>query len=105
PGGPWQPVMMDALVSLDRVCGAPEAECRMTTQSAAMASSARAVSIKVSPFETLLVDAEILTTSADRRFPAISNEVRVRVEASKKRLMIVLPRSVGTFLMGLVETS
>src|SRR5438094_2528593 len=97
--------MIDALVSLDSVCGAPEAEWRMTTQSAAIASSVRAISIKVSPFDTLLDDAEIFTTSADRRFPAISNEVLVRVDASKNRLIIVLPRSVGTFLMGLVETS
>ena len=73
--------------------------------SAAMASSVLAVSIRVSPFETLLVDDEILTTSADSRFPAISNDVRVRVDASKKRLMTVFPRNVGTFLIGRVETS
>src|SRR5262245_63580044 len=97
--------MMLALVSFDRVCGAPEAECRMTTQSAAIASNVFAVSISVSPFDTLLVEEEILTTSAERRFPAISNEVRVRVDASKKRLMTVFPRSVGTFLIGRVETS
>ena len=40
------------------------------------------------------------TVSADSRFSANSNEMRVRVEASKKRLTIVLPRSVGTFLIG-----
>ena len=39
------------------------------------------MSIRVSPFETLLVPAEIFTTSADKRLPAISNEVRVRVDA------------------------
>ena len=36
-------------------------------------------------------------TSADRRFAAISNVVRVRVEGSKKRLNTALPRSSGTF--------
>jgi hypothetical protein len=77
----------------------------MTTQSAAIASNVLAVSINVSPFDTLLVEAEILTTSADSRFPAISKDVRVRVEDSKKRLMTVLPRRVGTFLIGRVETS
>src|SRR5215471_6653517 len=56
--------------------------------------------MSVSPLDTLLVDIETFTTSADSHLPAISNEVRVRVEDSKNRLMIVLPRSVGTFLMG-----
>ena len=37
---------------------------------------------------------------AERRFSANSKEIRVRVEASKKRLTTVTPRSVGTFLMG-----
>jgi hypothetical protein len=32
------------------------------------------------------------------RFSANSNEMRVRVDASKNRLTIVWPRSVGTFL-------
>ena len=41
----------------------------------------------------------MLITSAERRFPAISKEVRVRVEGSKKRLMTVRPRSVGTFFI------
>ena len=97
--------MMEAFVSLASVFGAPEEECLMTTQSAAIASSVFAVSISVSPFDTLLVEADTFTTSAESRFPAISNDVRVRVEASKNRLMMVLPRSVGTFLMGRVETS
>jgi len=46
-----------------------------------------------------------LTTSADSRCAAISNETRVRVEGSKKRLTTVLPRSVGTFLTGRSATS
>src|SRR5581483_7719488 len=41
-----------------------------------------------------------LMTSADNRLAATSNEVRVRVESSKKRLTTVRPRSVGNFLIG-----
>ena len=49
--------------------------------------------------------AATLTVSAESRFSANSNEMRVRVEASKKRLTIVLPRSAGTFLIGRSLTS
>ncbi len=87
------------------VCGAPDELWRMTTQSAAIASRVRAVSISVSPLDTLLEEEAMLITSAERRLPAISKDVRVRGEASKKRLMRVLPRSVGTFLMGRDEIS
>src|SRR5215470_15918996 len=47
----------------------------------------------------------MFTASAERRFAASSKEVRVRVEASKKRLMTVLPRRAGTFLIDLADTS
>src|SRR5439155_6534933 len=47
----------------------------------------------------------MFTASADKRFAAISNEVRVRVEGSKKRLMTVRPRSAGTFLTSRREMS
>src|SRR2546426_1038694 len=63
------------------------------------------MSISDSPLLTEEVEAEMFTASAERRFAAISNEVRVRVEASKKRLMTVLPRRVGTFLIVRAETS
>ena len=43
--------------------------------------------------------AEKLITSADKRFAAASNEIRVRVESSKKRLTTVRPRNVGSFLI------
>src|SRR5262245_22763835 len=85
--------------------GAPEDECRITITSGAMACRFCAVSTSVSPLTTLLVPAEMLMASALSRLAAISNEVRVRVEASKNRLMTVLPRNVGTFLMGRVEIS
>src|SRR5262249_38447164 len=55
---------------------------------------------RVSP---LVVDdavPEMLTASAERRLAAISKLVRVRVDGSRKRLMTVRPRSVGTFLIG-----
>ncbi len=63
------------------------------------------VSLRVSPFSTLEPEPLTLTTSADRRLPASSNEVEVRVEASKNMLMIVRPRRVGTFLMSRSITS
>jgi hypothetical protein len=59
----------------------------------------RAVSTSVSPFCTLEPDAATFTVSAESRFSANSNDTRVRVDASKNRLTIVAPRSVGTFLI------
>ena len=41
-----------------------------------------AVSMKLSPFEVLDPLAEKLMTSAESHFPAISKDVRVRVEGS-----------------------
>jgi hypothetical protein len=51
------------------------------------------------PFCTLEPVDAMLTVSAESRFSANSNEIRVRVDASKNRLTMVLPRSTGTFLM------
>ena len=51
------------------------------------------------------VEAEIFIASAESRLAAISKDVRVRVDDSKKRLIIVLPRRVGTFLIEREETS
>lgn len=77
----------------------------MIMASGAIASRLSAVSSNVSPFVTEEVEAEMLMESADNRFAAISNDVRVRVEDSKKKLITVLPRRVGTFLMTRVDTS
>src|SRR6185503_3208703 len=74
-------------------------------QSGAIASRLRAVSRSVSPLVTLDVETLTLTASADKRFAAISKDVRVRVEGSKKRLMTVRPRRAGTFLISRRETS
>ena len=64
-----------------------------------IASRFFAVSTSVSPLETEEPDAATFTVSALSRFSANSNEMRVRVLASKKRFTIVLPRSAGTFLI------
>src|SRR5437660_10798992 len=74
-------------------------------QSGAIASRFMAVSSNVSPLLRLEETTLMLTVSAESRLAARSKEVRVRVEASKNRLMIVLPRSAGTFLTSRVEIS
>lgn len=73
--------------------------------SGAIASRLRAVSISVSPLVSEEVDADMLIESAERRLAAISKEVRVRVEDSKKKLITVFPRSVGTFFIARWEIS
>ena len=77
----------------------------MTIRSGAIACRLSAVSSRVSPFSSAEPEEEKLMLSADSRFSAISKLERVRVEASKKRLMTVRPRSVGTFLIGRSATS
>ena len=61
------------------------------TASAPMASSVSAVSLRDSPLETEEPRDWKLMTSALRRLAAVSKEMRVRVESSKKRLTTVLP--------------
>src|SRR5258705_2463 len=65
-----------------RNCAAPDAECLITTMSIRIASRFRAVSTSVSPLDTLDPEADTLTVSAERRFSANSNEMRVRVDIS-----------------------
>ncbi len=91
------PASIQPLVA--RVSGAPDAWWRMTTPSAPMACSVWAVSFRLSPFETLEPLALKLMTSAESRFAAASNEMRVRVESSKNRFTTVLPRRVGSFFI------
>ena len=55
-----------------------------------------AVSMKVSPFETLLVEAEKSTVSAPKRRAASEKLVRVRVEFSKNSVTQVLPFRSGS---------
>ena len=65
-----------------RIAAAPAEEWRTTTTSGLMAAMFLAVSMKLSPLAALEALAEKLMTSADSHLPAISNEVRVRVEFS-----------------------
>ncbi len=57
-----------------------------------MALSVIAVSSTVSPLAERGRETDMFMTSAPRRLPASSNEVWVRVEASKNRLIWVRPR-------------
>src|SRR5512140_1815149 len=70
-----------------------------------IASMFRAVSLSVSPFETLLPVEENPSTSAESRRSASSKESRVRVEFSKNMFAMVFPCRGGTFLMGRSSTS
>ncbi len=83
----------------------PRHAWRITTMSIRIASRLRAVSTRVSPLLTEDPWAATLTVSAESRFSANSKLMRVRVEASKKRLTIVFPRRAGTFLIGRSLTS
>src|SRR5207237_1035059 len=84
---------------------APVGLWRITIMPCCMAIGCCAVSVSVSPFSTEEPEAEKFSVSADRRFSAISNETRVRVDASMKRLMTSWPRSAGTFFTGRSLTS
>ncbi len=53
----------------------------------------------------LLVEAEMLSVSALSLFAAISKDVLVLVLGSWKKWTMVLPRKVGTFLIGRVDIS
>ena len=94
-----------AVSSRASIPGTPTWRWRTTTKSGNIEAMLRAVSRSVSPFACDERSTEKLTMSADSRCAAISNETRVRVEFSKKRLTTVLPRSVGTFLTGRSATS
>ena len=64
-----------------------------------MALSVMAVSISVSPFCMEEEETLMFMTSAPSRLPASSNELCVRVEASKNRLISVRPRRASRFLL------
>src|SRR4051794_28762267 len=70
----------------------------MTMTSGSYAESVWTVSRSDSPLSTLEPDARRLTTSAESRLAASSNDELVRVEASKNTVITVRPRRVGTFL-------
>ncbi len=76
---------------------APTAAWRITITSGSYAESVWTVSRSDSPLSTLEPAAFRLTTSAESRLAASSNDELVRVDASKKTVMMVRPRRVGTF--------
>ncbi len=82
----------------DSSCTAPDSGWRTTSTSGCIAFRVIAVSISVSPLRIEEAWTAMLMTSAPSRLPATSNEVRVRVEFSKKQLISVRPRSVVRFL-------
>ena len=82
---------------LARVYAAPLDGCLIMSASAPSASSVWAVSFKFSPFETALVSAEKLMTSALNLFAANSKLIRVLVEFSKNKVTTVFPCRVGNF--------
>ncbi len=77
-------------MSCQKVWG-PGVAWRTTTASTPMASIVLAVSINVSPLETLEPLAENSTVSAPKRFAASEKLFLVRVLFSKKRLATVRP--------------
>ena len=107
-GCSWMPSpALTTLASSSRASSSadPEEEWRTTTVSTCIASMFLAVSTRLSPFCTLDVEPWKFTVSADSRLAASSKLVRVRVEDSKNRLAMVLPRSEGTFFTWRAETS
>ena len=100
-GCSWLPspaLMTAQLTFSDNSLTAPLSGWRTTRTSGCMAFSVIAVSISVSPFLIAESATDMLMTSALSRLPASSNEVRVRVELSKNRLIWVRPRSTAVFL-------
>src|SRR5665213_1996022 len=102
---PSPALMMLALTTRDRKCGAPDALWRMTMKSAFSASRFFAVSFKVSPFLNDDASAEKFTMSAVNRCAASSKLMRVRVDGSMNRFTTVLPRNAGTFLIARSPTA
>ena len=102
---PSPALMMWELTTRERKCGAPLALWRMTMMSAFNASRLRTVSLSVSPFFNDEASAVKLITSALRRMAASSKLMRVRVDGSMKRLITVLPRRAGVFLIARSPTA
>src|SRR5690606_41521895 len=82
------------------IVAAPPKAWRTTIASGCIAIKLRPVSSSVSPLVVDDDDAAMLIASADRRLAASSNDVRVRVDASKNRLITVRPRRLVSFLIG-----
>ena len=76
----------------------PLAASRIATASTPIAAMVCTVSRRLSPLKAELPLPVMLIVSAESHLPAISKLDQVRVESSKKRLMIVRPRRAGSFL-------
>ena len=81
------------------IWGAPACLSRTTTMSILYELSVATVSMRLSPFTVAVEEPPKFRLSAERRFSANSKELRVRVDGSLNILTIVLPFSVGTFLI------
>ena len=82
------------------MCGAPAETWRTTIVDGRIASIVRVVSTRLSPLTSDEEAAAMLTTSAESRLAATSNDVRVRVEGSRKRLTTVRPTSASERIDG-----
>src|SRR5450432_2969184 len=82
------------------IAAAPPYAWRTTTASGDIASRLRPMSSSDSPLVVEDDEPEILIASADNRFAASSNDVRVRVEFSNITIITVRPRSEVSFLIG-----
>ena len=93
--GPSPALITEQSTFSDSSLTAPASEWRTTSTSGCMAFSVWAVSSSVSPF--LIEDAWVAMemVSMPSRLPAISNDISVRVEVSKNRLIWVRPFSLA----------
>ena len=76
----------------------PAVACLTITKSGFIALSVSAVSLMVSPFLKDEPSKFIFIMSAPSLLAAISKDIRVLVEGSKNKLIIVLPFRIGTAL-------
>ena len=74
---------------------APEIECLIITKSGFIELRVSAVSLKVSPFLSEEPSIFIFMISAPSLLAAISKDIRVLVEGSKNKFIIVLPLKIG----------
>ncbi len=85
--------------------GAPVDWCRTTMASVPIALMVSTVSLRLSPFLSEEVPGENDIVSALRALAAFSNDIFVRVDASKNMVATVLPRRAGTLGIGRWRTS
>ena len=107
-GCSWQPspaLITEASVHPATRWAVPAIGWRTTSASAPYEATTSTVSRRLSPLLRDEPPAEKAMVSADRRRAAVSKDMRVRVEFSKKTVATVRPRKAGTFGMGRRPTS